>query len=111
MVKIRLMRMGSKKAPTYRVVIMDVTAPQKSRYIEHVGHYSPQKNPQGVELKEDRIVHWLSVGAQPTDTVRSLLRKEGILRRIHEAKTGTAVAVADEAESDAADAAEAKEVA
>lgn len=84
MVKIRLRRMGAKKAPFYRVVVANNTSPRDGRFIENVGYYNPTKNPQIVKLHEDRVLHWLSVGAVPTDTARSLLRKEGILKRFHE---------------------------
>ena len=93
MVKIRLMRLGSRHNPFYRVVVMDKRDPQKSRFIENLGYYNPTKDPQIVELKEERVAHWLSVGAQPTDTAKSLFRQQGILRRIHEARTGTAPVV------------------
>ena len=96
MVKIRLMRLGSRHSPFYRVVVMDIRAPQKSRFIENLGYYNPTKNPQIVELKEDRVAHWLGVGAQPTDTAKSLFRQKGILRRMYEARTGTSPAASDD---------------
>ena len=74
MIRIRLMRMGQRHAPFYRVVVMDSRSAQRSRFIESLGYYNPTKNPQIVELKEDRVRHWLSVGAQPTDTAKSLMR-------------------------------------
>ncbi|MCZ6635781.1 MAG: 30S ribosomal protein S16 [bacterium] len=92
MVKIRLMRMGAKKSPFYRVVVADSRSARGSRFIENLGHYDPTKNPQVVKLNEDRVIYWLGEGAQPTDTAKSLLRKQGILKRMHEAKTGTAPA-------------------
>jgi small subunit ribosomal protein S16 len=82
--------MGQRHAPFYRVVVMDSRSAQRSRFIESLGYYNPTKNPQIVELKEDRVRHWLSVGAQPTDTAKSLMRKQGILQRIHEEKVGKA---------------------
>ena len=85
MVKIRLMRIGAKKAPVYRVVVAHGTSPRNGRYIENLGYYNPGKNPQIVELHEDRVLQWLSKGAVPTDTVRSLFRQKGILRRRQEA--------------------------
>lgn len=88
MVRIRLQRLGSRHSPFYRVVVMDSKKAQNSRFIENLGYYNPTKNPQIVELKEDRVKHWLSVGAQPTDTARSLIRKQGILKQIHEEKGG-----------------------
>ena len=92
MVKIRLMRMGAKKTPFYRVVVMDSRSAQNSRFVESLGHYDPTKNPQVVTLNEDRVMYWLGEGAQPTDTAKSLFRKQGILKKVHEAKTGTAPA-------------------
>ena len=90
MVRIRLQRLGSRHAPFYRVVVMDSRRAQNSKFIENLGYYNPTKNPQIVELKADRVKHWLSVGAQPTDTARNLIRKQGILKEMHEDKTGTA---------------------
>lgn len=88
MVRLRLMRMGAKKAPFYRVVAANATSPRDGRFIENLGYYNPTKNPQIVELKEDRVIHWLHSGAMPTETVRSLFRKQGILARMREAKRG-----------------------
>jgi small subunit ribosomal protein S16 len=78
LVKIRLKRMGAKKRPFYRIVIADARSPRDGRFIETVGTYDPRKNPSEVTLKEDRIRYWLNNGAQPTDTVRSILKKNGI---------------------------------
>jgi small subunit ribosomal protein S16 len=78
LVKIRLKRMGAKTRPFYRVVIADARSPRDGRFIETVGTYDPRKNPSEVTLKEERIRHWLNNGAQPTDTVRSILKKNGI---------------------------------
>ena len=88
MVRIRLMRLGSRHSPFYRVVVMNSKSAQKSRFIENLGYYNPTKNPEIVELKADRVKHWLSVGAQPTDIARSLIRKQGILKEIHEERAG-----------------------
>lgn len=95
MVRLRLRRMGAKKAPFYRVVATHDTSPRDGRFIEILGHYNPTKNPQIIELKEDRVAYWLGAGAQPSDTVRSLLRKEGLLKKAHEARQGTAPAEAE----------------
>lgn len=76
---------------------MDSRSSQKSRFIENLGYYNPTKNPHIVELKEDRIRHWLSVGAQPTDTARSLIRRQGILKRMHEERVGKASSGNDDA--------------
>ena len=74
-VKLRLMRMGKKKQPTYRVVAADSRSPRDGRFIEIVGTYDPKKSGQNSTLKLDRIEHWISKGAQPSDTVRSLIKK------------------------------------
>jgi small subunit ribosomal protein S16 len=71
---IRLSRIGKKKHPFYRVVVTEKTRPRNGRFVEIVGTYDPQKKPALVELKNERVQYWLSKGAQPSDTVRSLLR-------------------------------------
>ena len=82
MVKIRLTRKGAKNSPFYRVVVADGAMPRDGRFIETLGYYDPKKHPQIVELKEDRVVHWLSKGADPSATVKSLFRQKGILARL-----------------------------
>ena len=77
-VKIRLKRMGSKKKPFYRIVVADSRSPRDGRFIETVGTYNPLKNPAEVVLKEEDVLNWLQKGAQPSDTVRNILSKEGI---------------------------------
>ena len=79
MVKIRLKRMGQKKAPFYRIVVADGRAPRDGRFIEEIGLYDPCTDPATVRIDADKAKQWLSNGAQPTDTVRDLLKKEGIL--------------------------------
>lgn len=86
MVKIRLRRLGAKKAPFYRIVVADSRSPRDGRFIEEIGYYDPIKQPAVVKVDAERARHWISNGAQPTDTVRSLLRREGLLREIHEQK-------------------------
>ena len=81
MVRLRLRRMGAKKAPFYRVVAADASSPRDGRFIEVLGHYNPTRDPQIIELKEDRVKYWLGVGAQPSDTVRSLFRQKGLLKQ------------------------------
>lgn len=76
-VKIRLARHGAKKKPFYRIVVADIESPRDGRFLEVVGTYDPLQDPAKVDLKEDRIRHWIGEGALPTDTVRSLLKKEG----------------------------------
>ena len=88
MVRIRLRRMGRKKAPYFRIVIADSQSPRDGRFIEVIGQYAPRQAEGAVQLKTDRANHWLDVGAQPTDTVRSILRKAGILKARHEARLG-----------------------
>ena len=77
-VKLRLRRIGKKKQPMYKVVAADSRAPRDGKFLESVGLYNPLTNPHTLEFKEDRILYWLGVGAQPTDTVMSLLRQKGI---------------------------------
>jgi len=77
--KIRLRRMGAKKRPSYRIVVAESTAPRDGRFIEIVGLYDPLTEPATVRLNEERAKHWLSVGAQPTDTVRDILRKANLV--------------------------------
>ena len=84
MVKIRLTRTGKKNNPSYRVVIVPLREKRDSKFLEIVGHYSPLTKV--VEVKEDRIKYWLSVGAQPSDTVRYLLEKKGIVEKPKEKK-------------------------
>ena len=79
MVKIRLRRMGAKKAPFYRVVVADSSFARDGRFIEEIGYYDPTKNPSVVKIDEEKAKQWLSNGAQPTDTVRELLKKASVL--------------------------------
>ena len=85
-VKLRLKRMGRKKAPFYRIVAADSRMPRDGRFIEHLGTYDPSKSPAAVTLKKEEILRWLSNGAQPSDTVRNLLSKEGIIKEFTESK-------------------------
>ena len=77
-VKLRLRRMGKKKQPIYKVVAADARSPRDGKFLEAVGVYNPLTNPHTVDLKEDRVNYWLDHGAQPTDTVKSLLSQKGI---------------------------------
>jgi small subunit ribosomal protein S16 len=81
MVKIRLMRMGMKGAPSYRVVIADARSPRDGRIIENIGWYNPLTDPSTINIDTDRAKHWLGVGAQPTESVLSLLKRAGIVER------------------------------
>lgn len=78
-IKLRLRRMGAKKRPSYRIVAADSRSPRDGRFIEIVGTYDPLTNPATITLKADRIQHWLSVGAQPTETVRDIIKREGVM--------------------------------
>ena len=79
MVKIRLKRMGMKKAPSYRVVVADERMPRDGRFIEEIGYYNPVTEPAVIKFDEERAKYWIGTGAQPTDTVRGLLKKSGLL--------------------------------
>ena len=95
-VKIRLRRAGRKKQPTYRIVVADSRSPRDGKFIEIIGQYAPRQGELALNLKNDRVNYWLDNGAQPTDTVRSLLRKAGVLKTRHETRLGrklTAAAV------------------
>ncbi len=82
MVKLRLKRMGKKKAPIYKIVAADSRSPRDGRFIESVGNYNPHMEPVQVTLKEERVIHWLTKGAKPTETVRNLLRREGLMMKV-----------------------------
>ena len=85
-VKLRLKRMGSKKSPFYRVVAADSRSPRDGRIIETVGYYNPTKNPAEVKIDGECALKWLKNGAQPSDTVRNILSREGIMKQFHEEK-------------------------
>lgn len=87
MVKLRLKRMGKKGAPFYRIVAADSRSPRDGRFIEQIGTYDPTKAEEKVTLDKELAKKWLSNGAQPTDTVRSILSHEGVLKEMHEAKS------------------------
>jgi small subunit ribosomal protein S16 len=82
-VKIRLSRRGRKRMAIYDIVVAESTSPRDGRFIEKIGSYNPNTDPSTVVLKSERAVHWLLVGAQPTDTARSVLSHEGIMYRKH----------------------------
>jgi small subunit ribosomal protein S16 len=79
MVKIRLKRVGAKKAPKYRVVVADERMPRDGRFIEEIGYYDPMTEPPTVKIDAEKAQKWIKNGAQPSDTVRSLLKKSGII--------------------------------
>ncbi len=90
MLRIRLSRMGKKRQPSYRVVVADVEAKRDGRIVERIGHYNPLVDPIEYNIKEERALYWLSVGAQPSDAVRRLLEKQGTydrLKRLHGGET------------------------
>ena len=85
-VKIRLNRMGAKKNPFYRIVVADSRAPRNGRFIEILGNYDSTQEPAVINVNEEKVLEWMSKGAQPTDTVRSLLKKQGVMAKFDEAK-------------------------
>ena len=99
-VRIRLRRGGRKKNPMYRIVVADSRSPRDGRFIETIGHYYPRQAEGGLAVVAERAGYWLDHGAQPSDTVRSLLRRAGVLKARHEARvaakrSSTAVPVAE----------------
>lgn len=80
-VKLRLQRMGKKKQPFYKIVAADSRSPRDGKFIEAIGRYNPRTNPSEISLLEDRALYWLGVGAQPTDTVKNLLSRKGLILR------------------------------
>lgn len=78
-VKIRLRRMGAKKNPFYRIVVADSRYPRDGRFIEEIGTYDPLKTPADVKIDEDKAKQWIANGAQPTDTVKDILKKSGVI--------------------------------
>lgn len=95
MVKIRLRRVGAKRQPSYRIVVADSEAPRNGRFIENIGFFNPRTEPETVDLKTDRALYWLSVGAQPTDAVRRLLVKSGVIAQMEESRQPAAAPVAE----------------
>jgi small subunit ribosomal protein S16 len=93
MVRIRLRRVGRKKQPSYRIVVADSRFPRDGRYIEVIGFYNPRTQPATMTLKEERALHWLSVGAQPSEPVRRILDKLGTLGRLERLNKGEDVSV------------------
>ena len=93
MVRIRLRRIGRKKAPVYRIIVADSKSPRDGKFIEIIGQYAPRQSEGGLNVNEARANYWMDVGAQPSDTVRSLLRRAGVLKRRHETRTGRTAAV------------------
>lgn len=88
MVRIRLRRVGAKKQPSYRIVAANREDPRDGRFLEVLGNYNPRTQPETIQLSEDRIFHWLSVGAQPSDAVMVLLKKMGTMERFERYSAG-----------------------
>src|SRR6185503_450054 len=104
MVRIRLRRTGRKKTPTFRIVVADSTSPRDGRFIEIIGQYVPRQGNTAINLDAARANYWLDKGAQPSDTVRSLLRRAGVLKARHEERLGRklksgAVSVSEKSEA------------
>ena len=78
-VKIRLRRMGAKKAPFYRIVVADSRYPRDGRFIEEIGYYDPMSEPAVIKVDDEKAKQWIANGAQPTDTVRAIFKKDGVL--------------------------------
>jgi small subunit ribosomal protein S16 len=87
-VKLRLKRMGAKKRPFYRIVAADSRSPRDGKFIEVVGTYNPLTEPVEIKIDEDKALKWLSDGAKPSDTVRDILSKAGIMKKFHDKKGG-----------------------
>ncbi|MGL4523676.1 MAG: 30S ribosomal protein S16 [Bacilli bacterium] len=87
-VKIRLKRMGANKAPFYRLVVADSRSPRDGRFIEEIGYYNPITVPAEVKIDEAAALKWLATGAKPSDTVRNLFSKQGILEKFHNQRQG-----------------------
>ncbi|MBC7074470.1 MAG: 30S ribosomal protein S16 [Syntrophomonadaceae bacterium] len=84
--KIRLKRMGAKKRPFYRVVVADSKSPRDGRFIEEIGYYDPTTDPETIKIDEERALAWLAKGAKPSDTAKSLLRKQGVMAKFAESR-------------------------
>jgi len=80
MLKIRLKRMGMKKKPFYRIVVADSRSPRDGRFVESIGHYNPILDPAEIKVDNDKAAQWIKNGAQPTDTVRAILKKSGAIQ-------------------------------
>jgi small subunit ribosomal protein S16 len=87
-VKLRLKRMGKKRQPVYKIVAADSRSPRDGKFIESIGLYNPKTDPATIELREDRALYWLGVGAQPTDTVKNILTNQGIILKQELVKKG-----------------------
>jgi len=86
MVRIRLLRTGKRKQPSYRVVVADQRSPRDGRFVEIIGHYNPLTNPSQITINEDRALHWLGTGAQPSEGAMALLKRMGIWQKHKETR-------------------------
>ena len=107
MVRIRLRRIGSKGQPSYRMIVADSEAPRDGRFLEAIGYYNPRTKPETVQVNEERTLHWLKVGAQPSESVTRLLTKRGTLGRFARFKSGEALETLLAEAAQAADSAQA----
>lgn len=89
-VKIRLKRVGKKKAPSYRVVVADSRSPRDGRIIENIGWYNPLVEPSAIKIDEEKALNWLKVGAQPSESVTLLLKRTGVMERFEQMKSSAA---------------------
>jgi small subunit ribosomal protein S16 len=85
-VAIRLARFGGKKRPTYRIVVADSRAPRDGKFIENIGIYDPNQNPALIRIEDDKAIDWMNKGAQPSETVRKLMKKSGLFQKMAEDK-------------------------
>lgn len=108
MLRIRLSRVGKKKQPYFRVVIADIEAKRDGRIVERIGHYNPLTEPRSYEIDEGRALYWLSMGAQPTNAVKQLLKQQGTLGRLNRLHEGESLeTLVAEYQGETAEAAEA----
>jgi len=91
-VKIRLKRVGKKKAPSYRIVVADARSPRDGRIIEKIGWHNPLVEPSAINIDEEKALRWLKVGAQPTESVTSLLKRTGVMERFEQMKSSATTA-------------------
>jgi small subunit ribosomal protein S16 len=91
MVRIRLRRVGFRNQPSYRIVVAEKESPRDGRFLEIVGFYNPRSDPSLLEIKEDRIYHWLGAGAKPSESVTSLFKQVGLLDRFERSKKGESI--------------------
>jgi len=98
-VKIRLKRVGKKKAPSYRVVVADARSPRDGRTIENLGWYNPLVEPSAIHIDVERALRWLKVGAQPTDSVASLLKRTGVMERFEQEKAAAKAETSTQSEA------------